>query len=119
MLKREDVPHTFDFEALKRVESERDALLARVIELEESYASLKASTYGQALEARECRAKIKDHLLAEAKAEARVAELEEQYGELIFAVATKYPDETRHQTALRYIQQAENREDSPACELKP
>ena len=77
MLKREDVPHTFDFEALKRVESERDAL------------------------------------------QARVAELEEQYGELIFAVATKYPDETRHQTALRYIQQAENREASPACELKP
>lgn len=76
MLKREDVPHTFDFEALKRVESERDALLARVIELEESYASLKASTYGQALEARECRAKIKDHLLAKAKAEARVADLE-------------------------------------------
>ena len=50
---------------------------------------------------------------------ARVAELEAQYGELIFAVATKYPDETRHQTALRYIQQAENREASPACELKP
>lgn len=49
----------------------------------------------------------------------RVAELEAQYGELIYAVATKYPDETRHQTALRYIQQAENREDSPACELKP
>ena len=61
-----------------------------------------------------------DCLVAERDAlQARVAELEEQYGELIFAVATKYPDETRHQTALRYIQQAENREASPACELKP
>ncbi len=58
-----------------------------------------------------------DCLVAERDAlQARVAELEEQYGELIFAVATKYPDETRHQTALRYIQQAENREASPACE---
>lgn len=31
------------------------------------------------------------------------------YLELIYAVETKHPDETRHQTALRYIQQAENR----------
>lgn len=30
-----------------------------------------------------------------------------KYEELIFAVATKWPNETRHQTALRYIQAAE------------
>ena len=29
------------------------------------------------------------------------------YNELIMAVGNKYEDETRHQTALRYIQQAE------------
>lgn len=29
------------------------------------------------------------------------------YNELLYAVARKYPGETRHQTALRYIQQAE------------
>lgn len=29
------------------------------------------------------------------------------YNELLFAVETKCPDETRHQTALRYIKQAE------------
>ena len=29
------------------------------------------------------------------------------YNELLHAVARKYPGETRHQTALRYIQQAE------------
>lgn len=29
------------------------------------------------------------------------------YHELLFAVGNKYPDETRHQTALRYIRQAE------------
>ena len=29
------------------------------------------------------------------------------YNELLFAVGNKYPNETRHQTALRYILQAE------------
>lgn len=33
--------------------------------------------------------------------------LEDLYNELLFAVGRKYPDETRHQTALRYIRQAE------------
>ena len=31
----------------------------------------------------------------------------QRYNELLFAVGQKYPNETRHQTALRYIQQAE------------
>lgn len=31
----------------------------------------------------------------------------ELYAELIFAVARKFPGETRHQTALRYIREAE------------
>lgn len=30
------------------------------------------------------------------------------YHELLFAVANKHPGETRHETALRYIRQAEN-----------
>jgi hypothetical protein len=30
------------------------------------------------------------------------------YNELLLAVSNKYPGETRHQTALRYIQQAES-----------
>ena len=33
--------------------------------------------------------------------------VEEEYYELLWAVSKKYPNETRHQTALRYIQQAE------------
>ena len=33
--------------------------------------------------------------------------LEEKYFELIMAVGRKYPDETRHETALRYILAAE------------
>jgi hypothetical protein len=34
-------------------------------------------------------------------------ELRAKYDELIFAVGIKHPNETRHQTALRYIQRAE------------
>ena len=36
------------------------------------------------------------------------------YYELLFAVGNKYPDETRHQTALRYIKQAEMSSAGPA-----
>ncbi len=40
-------------------------------------------------------------------------ELQAQYNELLFAVARKFPGETRHQTALRYIHEAESRANSP------
>ena len=39
---------------------------------------------------------------------------DELYNELLFAVGNKYPNETRHQTALRYIQQAEMKSNQPA-----
>ena len=45
-----------------------------------------------------------------AEAQADAAELErlrEKYNELIFAVGMKYPGETRHETAMRYIKKAE------------
>lgn len=38
----------------------------------------------------------------------------EKYRELLYAVASKFPDETRHQTALRYIQQAESACNGPS-----
>ena len=34
-------------------------------------------------------------------------EVEEKYYELIFAVGNKYPNESRHDTALRYIRETE------------
>lgn len=37
----------------------------------------------------------------------------DKYDELIMAVGTKYEGETRHQTALRYIHQAENQDNPP------
>jgi hypothetical protein len=41
------------------------------------------------------------------KCKADLAAATERYTELIMSVGNKYPDETRHQTALRYIHQAE------------
>ena len=39
-------------------------------------------------------------------------DIEEKYNELIMAVATKFTNETRHETALRYIKEAENFNDN-------
>lgn len=38
---------------------------------------------------------------------ARLEEAEKRYQELIYAVAKKFPNESRHQTALRYIMERE------------
>lgn len=37
------------------------------------------------------------------------------YDELIYAVESKHPDETRHETALRYIREREQPKDVQAC----
>lgn len=42
--------------------------------------------------------------------------LREKYNDLLYEVATKFPDESRHETAKRYIGQMENRDSSPAME---
>lgn len=46
----------------------------------------------------------------------RDSEIREKYFELIYAVGRKYEGETRHETALRYIQQAEDGSNEAACE---
>lgn len=35
-------------------------------------------------------------------------ELQEKYNQLLYAVERKFPGETRHETALKYIKQAES-----------
>jgi hypothetical protein len=45
--------------------------------------------------------------------------LRDLYNELLFSVGNKYPNETRHQTALRYITQAETTAYDAAREVKP
>lgn len=41
---------------------------------------------------------------------------QEKYMELLYAVASKFPNETRHQTALRYIKNSESHNDMAAKE---
>jgi|SRR5690606_6923971 len=41
-------------------------------------------------------------------------EVGEKYNELLYAVGRKYPGETRHETALRYIRQAESSDSGAA-----
>ena len=51
-----------------------------------------------------------------------VGELEEvrtKYNQLLYAVATKHDNETRHETALRYILERENRIEGPSSEAQP
>jgi hypothetical protein len=44
----------------------------------------------------------------------RLKKVERDYTELIYHVETKFPMETRHETALRYIKNAENRSYGPS-----
>ena len=47
--------------------------------------------------------------------DAKLAGMKENYTELLMAVESKYPGETRHDTALRYIKEAERSEEGQAC----
>ena len=47
----------------------------------------------------------------------RVEELEQKYHELLYGVASKFPDESRHETALRYILNTERGIENPAQEI--
>jgi hypothetical protein len=51
--------------------------------------------------------------------EAERDRLRESYDDLIMAVVNKYPGETRHQTALRYIRQAEQHSGEAMSALPP
>jgi predicted S18 family serine protease len=45
----------------------------------------------------------------------RLKEVESKYTELIYQVETVFPMETRHETALRYIKNAEKSSNIPEC----
>lgn len=44
------------------------------------------------------------------QAQARIDEIENKYTDLIMCVVSKYPDESRHETAKKYISNAERKE---------
>lgn len=62
---------------------------------------------------------VLDAALAAGNEETRpVLPLEEKYHELLYAVGRKWPNESRHQTALRYIREAEMQDGQPASAHK-
>lgn len=56
-------------------------------------------------------AEIRRLLASRNRARRERDEMTDKYNELLFAVGLKFPGETRHQTALRYIKQAESASD--------
>ena len=105
-------------EELEKQLAERDAALARCGEELEAVASF-CSERGHD--------KAADHLYkmvaslptstqATAKVLAAAQETQEKYNELLYGVSIKHPNETRHETALRYIRQAEYPQNTVACE---
>ena len=56
-----------------------------------------------------------DVLLSSESNRGEVDKIETKYHELLYAVGQKYPGESRHETALRYIKEAEAK---PAVECK-
>ena len=54
-----------------------------------------------------------------AQAQADVEALRNKYSELLYGVATKHPGESRHETALRYILERENRSSGPTSAALP
>lgn len=61
----------------------------------------------------------KDHEIAALRArKAELTIISDKYWELIYAVASKFPGESRHETALRYIQESEWRRSNPEGEAQ-
>lgn len=60
---------------------------------------------------------LRAHVAAEvAKATGELLNDRERYHELLYAVGTKYENETRHQTALRYITEREDHIEGPSMD---
>lgn len=60
----------------------------------------------------------KDMAIELASLDKQLATLKAEYHELLYAVEDKFPDETRHETALRYIHNAEHSTEGSCQELK-
>jgi hypothetical protein len=85
-------------------------LLAKIDQLKDELSSYQKEVDSPA-DIRELKGWIKQYegiAIENGKLKADKRELVDKYHELLFSVATKFPNETRHQTALRYINEKEN-----------
>jgi uncharacterized protein Yka (UPF0111/DUF47 family) len=94
-------------EAVKDWHKVADQRSEEIIRLESELDRLKADNIAMGKEA-------KNAMLEVAQLHARHAALVEKYNELLYSVGNKYPDESRHETALRYIRNAEKPTDNVA-----
>lgn len=69
--------------------------------------------------ARAALAAVKEPLSFTAQAPAQADVVGALYYELLYAVACKFPNETRHETALRYIRERESRQIAPVTQDAP
>ena len=105
--------------SLKKALAEKDVELARMTE---NYNALKA-TFDLNPSAAFAKLAEKDKeidLMAQAleidtmaRLKTALLDLQRKYNELLFQVSTKFPHESRHDTALRYIKQAEAPQNNP------
>jgi len=80
-----------------------NTLQSRIKQLETGYDTLRTTTNRLMSERDALRARVEE---LEADRE-RLEVTSARYNELIFQVGNKYQDETRHETAIRYIRSAE------------
>ena len=81
--------------------SDAESLIKKIIEEIKKEEKEKNRYHKEELHNRDLMIDAMNGTLAEQK------EMSNKYHELIFAVQNKHPNETRHETALRYIKQAE------------
>ena len=70
---------------------------------------MSEDAHGTAFEADHQPAAPTCHRHSEVAPQPAAPEVEKLYHELLYAVIRKFPGESRHETALRYIMEAENR----------
>lgn len=61
----------------------------------------------------------RDYPVTFSEMEIRYRDLKMRYDELLYAVATKVPGESRHETALRYIRERGDRPSNGPCSATP
>lgn len=92
-------------EIVEKLRADADRWMAADVGRDNEEAGLLAEEAAQTIEAL-C-LQVDEAVAAATKAAETLAELNERYGQLIYSVSMKHPNESRHETALRYIRQAE------------
>ncbi len=83
--------------------ADRDRLREEIIELRAEFENVRTAANAMA----DTQDQLREGIAAKDAEIRRLKDAATKYPELIYAVGKKYPGETRHETALRYIRRAE------------